>query len=75
MTAGTDPKSLTIFLTGATSGFGKAAARKFAAAGAKVVITGRRQERLEELAAEFPGQMHPIVLDVRDNAAVDASTF
>ena len=73
MTAGTDPKSLTIFLTGATSGFGKAAARKFAAAGAKVVITGRRQERLEELAAEFPGQMHPIVLDVRDNAAVDAA--
>lgn len=39
----------TIFITGATSGFGKAAALKFAGEGHRVIINGRRKERLEEL--------------------------
>ena len=43
----------TLFITGTTSGFGEACARRFAAAGWKLVITGRRQDRLEALAAEL----------------------
>lgn len=39
----------TILITGCTSGFGKAIAEKFAAAGNNLIITGRRSERLEEL--------------------------
>ncbi|VAW21545.1 3-hydroxypropionate dehydrogenase [hydrothermal vent metagenome] len=42
-----------ILVTGATSGFGLATARKFAQNGWKVIATGRRLERLDELADEF----------------------
>ena len=38
-----------VFITGATSGFGKACAEKFASQGYDVIINGRRQERLDEL--------------------------
>ena len=40
----------TVFITGATAGFGAAASRRFALAGWKVVGTGRRRERLDGLA-------------------------
>ena len=43
----------TAFITGATSGFGQAAARRFARAGWRVVATGRRADRLQALADEF----------------------
>jgi len=62
-----------IFVTGATSGFGAATARLFARNGWKVVATGRRQERLEALAAEFPGLIHPARLDLTDKASVEAA--
>jgi 3-hydroxy acid dehydrogenase / malonic semialdehyde reductase len=63
-----------ILVTGAPVGFGAAIARRFAAEGARVVATGRRRERLDELAAEFgPEIIHPLVLDVRDRAAVEAA--
>ena len=39
----------TIFITGATSGIGKACAEKFASAGDNIIITGRRADRLAEL--------------------------
>jgi NADP-dependent 3-hydroxy acid dehydrogenase YdfG len=39
-----------ILVTGASSGFGKAIATKFAAGGWNVIITGRRKEKLDELA-------------------------
>ena len=42
-----------ILVTGASSGFGNAIARKFAAAGNDLIITGRRADRLETLADEL----------------------
>lgn len=61
-----------VFITGATSGFGRAAARRFAADGWSLVLTGRRLERLQalhdELAAQVP--VHVAALDVRDAEAV-----
>ncbi|WP_337996442.1 SDR family NAD(P)-dependent oxidoreductase [Oleispirillum naphthae] len=65
----------TVFITGATAGFGAACARKFAAAGWSLVLTGRRAERLEALKAELSAQcaVHTIQLDVRDRAAVLAA--
>jgi len=62
----------TVFITGATSGFGRATARVFAAAGWSVILTGRRTERLKALADELNGRC-PVwfgALDVRDAAAV-----
>jgi 3-hydroxy acid dehydrogenase/malonic semialdehyde reductase len=60
-----------VFVTGATSGFGAAIARKFLASGAKVIGTGRRQNALEELKAELGSQFLPVVFDVRDRNAVE----
>lgn len=60
-----------VFITGATSGFGRATARRFAKAGWKLVLTGRRTERLEELKQELSQvPVHIITLDVRDADAV-----
>jgi NADP-dependent 3-hydroxy acid dehydrogenase YdfG len=69
----TDLSDATVFVTGATAGFGAATARRFAGAGARVVISGRRAERLAELAAELGERAHPLTLDVRDQAAVEAA--
>jgi NADP-dependent 3-hydroxy acid dehydrogenase YdfG len=38
-----------VFITGATSGFGRATAEKFAANGYDLILNGRREDRLEEL--------------------------
>jgi 3-hydroxy acid dehydrogenase/malonic semialdehyde reductase len=59
-----------VFVTGATAGFGAAIVRRFVKEGHRVVATGRRIERLEALCRELGGAVHPIVLDVRDRAAV-----
>lgn len=62
--------SLTVFVTGASSGFGAAVARRFAADGARVVVAARRTDRLQGLADEFGPQVLPLQLDVRDRARV-----
>lgn len=63
-----------IFVTGATSGFGAATARLFAANGWKVIATGRRLERLEELQGEFAGgQVHIAQMDLTDPASIQAA--
>ena len=66
----TDASSLTVFITGATSGFGEATARRFIKEGAKVIGTGRRQDRLDKLAKELGERFHPVNMDVQDESAV-----
>ena len=67
----------TVLITGATSGFGAATARRFVAGGWRVIATGRRADRLQALVDELgAGNAHGAVFDVRDaqamNAALDA---
>ena len=54
----------TVFITGATAGIGEAAARRFAHGGWRVIGTGRRTERLEQLAGELGEAFHPLALDM-----------
>jgi serine 3-dehydrogenase len=64
----------TALVTGATAGIGHACARAFVEAGWRVVATGRRAERLEELVGELGAdRVHPCVFDVRDENARDAA--
>ncbi|MEB7779982.1 2,4-dienoyl-CoA reductase [Mammaliicoccus fleurettii] len=66
-------KDKVIIVTGGSSGMGKAMAKRFAADGAKVVITGRSLDRLEEAKKEmeqYEGQVLCIDMDVRDTERV-----
>lgn len=64
----------TILITGATSGFGAAMARRFAAEGWRIIITGRRAERLQALCEGLPNaDVHTLCFDVRDRAATDTA--
>lgn len=62
-----------VFITGASAGFGVAMARRFTASGSRVILAGRRADRLQVLAAELGDKALPLVLDVRDRAAVEAA--
>lgn len=66
-----------ILITGATSGFGKAIAEKFAAGAWNCIITGRRKDRLHQLAEElkqkYSVQVLPLNFDVRKNEEVRAN--
>lgn len=64
-----------VFITGASSGFGEACARRFAQAGWSLIITGRREDRLQALADELSAQTDvlPLVLDVRDRSAMESA--
>jgi len=57
-------------VTGATSGFGAAIARRFATIGCRLIIVGRRSERLDQLVQELPVPIHAVTLDVRDRESV-----
>jgi len=62
----------TVFITGASSGFGAVAARRFVAGGDRVIATARRTGRLHDLAKELgPDVLLPLTLDVRDRAGVE----
>jgi len=67
--------SKTILITGATSGFGKAIAEKFAQGGYTVCICGRRQERLDALKAsleqEYGVKVITLAFDIRDRKQVE----
>ncbi|XOV89723.1 MAG: SDR family oxidoreductase [Pseudomonadota bacterium] len=62
------------WVTGASSGIGAAGARALALAGARVIISGRREDRLKEVAAAIAGDVTPMPLDVADRDAVFATT-
>ncbi len=66
------PMSLTVFVTGATSGFGRAIAQRLVGDGHRVIAAGRRADRLDALKAELGGNLLPFVLDVTDAEAVAA---
>ncbi len=57
-------------VTGATSGFGLACVRSMVRAGARVVASGRRTDRLAALAAELAPAVFPLPFDVRDVPAM-----
>jgi serine 3-dehydrogenase len=64
----------TALITGTTSGFGAATARRFVAAGWRVVATGRRADRLQALVDELGAdRVHAAVFDIRDANAMTAA--
>lgn len=69
-------KGKRVFITGASSGIGKACAEQFAELGADLVITARREERLKraanELSSEYGISCIPIQLDVQSHEQVEA---
>jgi NADP-dependent 3-hydroxy acid dehydrogenase YdfG len=66
-----------VLITGATAGFGEACARRFAANGYDLIITGRRQERLttlkQQLEQEHGIRVLTLAFDVQDEKAVSST--
>lgn len=64
-------KEMTVFVTGTTAGFGAAVARRFAKDGAKIIGTGRRADRLQELRSELGSNFLPLAFDVSKRSEVE----
>jgi serine 3-dehydrogenase (NADP+) len=62
----------TILITGATAGFGEAAARKFVAGGWNAIGTGRRADRLRKLQEDLGDAFLPLEIDMLDLEAVES---
>ena len=64
--------SLTLLVTGVTSGFGNAIAHRFVRDGHRVVGVARRQDKLDEMRSELGGAFLPHRLDVTDASGTGA---
>lgn len=60
----------TVLITGATSGFGEAAVRIFAENNYRLILTGRRVERLEKIKKELDTEVLTLCFDVRNKKSV-----
>ncbi len=60
----------TVFITGATSGIGRATALLLADKGCRIIACGRREERLEELREQLGDRVCTLTFDVRDREEV-----
>ena len=71
-----DSSKPVLLITGASSGIGEAAVRRFAAAGYNVVAVARRKELLEQLAAELSGQAEvvPLAASVSEDGIAETAT-
>ncbi len=65
--------ALKVVITGASGGIGSALARHYLERGASVAAIARRDELLQNLAAEYPNRVFPYALDVRDASALRAA--
>ncbi|SEM54131.1 hypothetical protein/3-hydroxy acid dehydrogenase / malonic semialdehyde reductase [Stigmatella aurantiaca] len=63
----------TALVTGASSGIGEACALALSQAGVRLVLVGRREDRLRALASKLAVPAHPLVLDVRSRPDVEAA--
>lgn len=62
-----------VLITGASAGFGAAMARRFVQEGHRVIVTGRRSERLVRLVSALGPAARPLAFDIRDRAATQAA--
>ena len=66
-----------VYITGASSGIGRACAKEFAKAGFDLIITGRREQRLSELKTKlevkYGIEIIPLIYDIRDKKGVEAA--
>ncbi|WP_044564400.1 SDR family NAD(P)-dependent oxidoreductase [Azospirillum sp. B4] len=62
-----------VLISGATGDFGTAFARRFAALGSRLVLTGRNEEKLKALADSLNVPTHTLAFDVRDRKAMEAA--
>lgn len=65
--------TMIVFITGATAGFGAAMARTFVRNGHRVIISGRRADRLQALAAELGEAALPLLLDVTNKVSINTA--
>jgi serine 3-dehydrogenase len=70
-------KNTTVFITGASSGIGKATAEKFAELGAHLLLCARREHRLRDISTEltkkYSAKVHSFQLDVRNQPGVESA--